>query len=452
MSKFQNDSIFWIEVDKIKPNPYQPRKEFNEDKLGHLAESIRQYGILQPIVVTRHEISKEDGGLVVEYELIAGERRLRASKIAGLTQIPSIIRTEEEDDSVKLELAIIENLQREDLNPIDRAVAFQQLVEEFGLKHAEVAKKVGKSREYVTNTLRLLALPEEMKRAIVAGQITEGHSRPILMLRDKPEEQATLYKEIIHRRLTVRDAEAIARKIAVDKVRKKEYVTDPEILELEGQLAESLGTRVQIEKKEVGGKLMIDFFSNDDLKKILELIQSNEKKNPNEMLDNYINNNNIIEEIPNSINNQDKEEKLETNPINNMEEQDKDENNIISIGENFTPNNSTENNQQESPEQLTAPQAPKKIEDVMSLGDGIEIIKSDEPVGGGIDISKENDNISNISENENTKTPIDNLSGIDNIGNMGQKEINVVDSIDTKGGDLPTEEAGDIYTVKDFNI
>lgn len=298
MSKFQNDSIFWIEVEKIKPNPYQPRKEFNDEKLGYLAESIRQYGVLQPLVVTRKEIQKPDGGLMAEYELIAGERRLRASKLAGLAQVPAIIREGDESEGAKLELAIIENLQREDLNPIDRAVAFQRLAEEFNFKHTEIARKIGKSREYVSNSLRLLSLPEEIKNAISSTQITEGHARPLMMLKDRPEEQATLFKEILYKKLTVRDAETIARKVAQDRIRRKVLPPDPEILELEGQLAESLGTRVQIERKEVGGKLTIDFFSNEDLKKILELVHSNEKKNPHEMLDNYIESSKIVESKP----------------------------------------------------------------------------------------------------------------------------------------------------------
>ena len=296
MSNFQNDSIFWIEVEKIKPNPFQPRKEFSEDKLNYLAESIRQYGVLQPLVVTRQEIEKPDGGLMAEYELIAGERRLRASKIAGLSQVPAIIRTETQDNAVKLELAIIENLQREDLNPIDRAMAFQKLVDEFGLKHIEIGKKMGKSREYVSNSLRLLSLPEDIKNALASSQISEGHARPLMMLRDKPEEQMTLFKEIIYKKLTVRDAESIAKKVAYDKVRRKTLPPDPEMMELEGQLAESLGTRVQIERKEVGGKLTIDFFSSEDLKKILDLVHSNDKKSPTEMLDNYIQSNGIVQE------------------------------------------------------------------------------------------------------------------------------------------------------------
>ncbi|MEA2112658.1 MAG: ParB/RepB/Spo0J family partition protein [Patescibacteria group bacterium] len=296
MSHFKNDSIFWIELEKIKPNPFQPRREFNHEKLNSLAESIRQYGILQPIVVTRLEKVKDDGGLFVEYELVAGERRLRASKIAGLVQIPVIIRSEEDDDGLKLELAIIENLQREDLNPIDRAKAFDRLIKEFSLKHSDVAKKVGKSRVYVTNTLRLLALPEEMMQAVANGQIMEGHTRPILMLRDKPQEQMTLYKEIIYKKLSVRDTEAIARRIAYDKVRKKDLAIDPELVDFEERLAESLGTRVQIERKEVGGKVIIDFFTNEDVKKIIEILRSKVKRDPNEALENYEKNNPLEEQ------------------------------------------------------------------------------------------------------------------------------------------------------------
>ncbi|VAW14825.1 Chromosome (plasmid) partitioning protein ParB [hydrothermal vent metagenome] len=276
MNQNQNysNSIFWIEVEKINPNPYQPRKEFDEGKLRDLAESIKQYGILQPLVATRREREKEDGGLVVEYELIAGERRLRASKIANLVQVPVIIRSGEDDDKLKLELAIIENLQREDLNPVDRARAFQKLADEFRFKHVEIAKKIGKSREYVSNTLRLLALPEEMLNALAGRKITEGHTRPILMLADRPEEQVTLFKEIIFKKLTVREAEGIARRIAQDRVRKKNLLPDPEIMEIEDKLTEELGTRVQIDRKETGGKIMIDFFSNDDLRAILSVIKS----------------------------------------------------------------------------------------------------------------------------------------------------------------------------------
>ncbi len=287
MSKLYSNSIFWVDVEKIKPNPFQPRREFNENRLKGLSDSIRTYGILQPLVVSREEITTEDSGISVQYELIAGERRLRASKLAGLEQVPVIIRVG--DDSItKLELAIIENLQREDLNAVERARAFFRLVEEFKFTHVQIGVKVGKSREYVSNTLRLLSLPQEVLDALSSGKINEGHTRPILMLKDRPEEQRVLFKEIMYRKMTVRDAEKVARRIAVDKVRKKEYIQDPEISEMEEKLQETLGTRVHIEKKEKGGHITIDFFTNDDLHTILEIIKRREEHNPNEMLNNFI--------------------------------------------------------------------------------------------------------------------------------------------------------------------
>lgn len=285
MPEIYNNAIFWIEVDKIKPNPFQPRREFDESKLRDLSESIRQYGVLQPLVVTRKELSKPDGGIAVEYELIAGERRLRASKLAGILQVPVIIRAGADDDRVKLELAIIENLQREDLNPVDRATAFRRLADEFGFKHIEIAQKVGKSREYVSNSMRLLALPQEIIDAVTRGEITEGHTRPILMLSDRPEEQTTLFKEIIIKQLNVREAEGIARRIAYDKVRKKDRAIAPEIVEIEEELTEKLGTRVHIERKTIGGKITIDFFSSDDLQNLINLITNGAHNTPPSPID-----------------------------------------------------------------------------------------------------------------------------------------------------------------------
>ena len=288
MSYYYNDSIFWVDVEKIKPNPFQPRKEFDKTQLESLADSIKQYGVLQALVVTRKEIEKSDGGLDVEYELIAGERRLRAAKISGLQQVPVLIKTGEETDLMKLELAIIENIQREDLSPVDRARAFEKLANEFRFKHVEIARKVGKSREYVSNTIRILTLPSEILDALSKGQISEGHTRPLLMLGDRLDEQRTLFKEIVIKKMTVREAEAISRKIAYDKARKKDYAFDPELAELEEKIAASLGTRVSIERKENGGKLTIDFFSNDDLRVISELIYTNKNHDPNEMLDRHV--------------------------------------------------------------------------------------------------------------------------------------------------------------------
>lgn len=289
MSQFYNDAVFWIDVDKIVPNPFQPRREFSEPELQSLADSIRQYGVLQALVVTRKEIPKEDGGLDVQYELIAGERRLRASKLAGLTQVPALIKVgDEENDLMKLELAIIENIQREDLNPVDRARAFQRLIDEFGFKHADIGKKVGKSREYVSNSIRLLALPPDILDALSQGKISEGHARPLMMLGDRPEEQQTLFKEIMFKKLTVREAEAIGRRIAYDKIKKKGATLDPETQEMEEKLTETLGTRVSIEKRDNGGKITIDFFSPQDLHEILELIKSNKVVSPTEKMDRHI--------------------------------------------------------------------------------------------------------------------------------------------------------------------
>ena len=287
MSETISNSVFWIDVDKIRPNPYQPRREFDEGPLRDLSESIRQYGVLQPLTVTRVERIKDDGGIVTEYELIAGERRLRASKLAGLTQIPAIIRTGD-NAMMKLELAIIENLQREDLNAVERARAFIRLSDEFKFTHAQIGQKVGKSREYVSNTLRLLTLPEEMLNALSEGRISEGHARPIMMLVDRPEEQIVLFKEILFKKISVREAERIARRVAVERARKKESQPDPELIEIEEKMQEALGTRVHIEKKDVGGRVTIDFFSNEDLHQILEMMKTQELKPMDAMMNAYI--------------------------------------------------------------------------------------------------------------------------------------------------------------------
>ncbi len=270
---FRNDAIFWVEVNKIFPNPYQPRREFDQARLKELGESIRQYGVLQPLIVTRKEIQKSDGGISVEYELIAGERRLRASRLAGIEQVPVIIRDGAESDLMKLELAIIENIQREDLNAVDRAKAFRQLADQFKLSHLQVANKVGKSREYVSNTLRLLLLPADILQAVAEGKITEGHARTLLILSDKPQEQNVIFREIMLKKLSVREVERITRKVATDKVRKKDWGgIDLQIIEIEKQLTEALGTRVQIAKTNFGGKVVIDYFSPDDLQKILRMM------------------------------------------------------------------------------------------------------------------------------------------------------------------------------------
>ena len=466
MSKFQNDSIFWIEVEKIKPNPYQPRKSFSDEKLNYLAESIRQYGVLQPLVVTRVEVQKPDGGLMSEYELIAGERRLRASKIAGLSQVPAIIRTEEEDAGMKLELAIIENIQREDLNAIDRAMAFQQLVDEFKFKHSEIAKKVGKSREYVSNSLRLLSLPDEIKNAIAAGQVTEGHARPLLMLKDRPEEQNTLYKEIIYKKLTVRDAEAIARKVAHDKVRKKVLPPDPEIAELEERLAESLGTRVYIERKETGGKLTIDYFSNDDLRKILELVDTGEKKSPTEMLNNYIKSQSAVEVVDsNSIKNtetgiNDGSKKLVTdNPESvvvgegNFAEQNSltGESKISEVSDNEVGIESVRKVEQTSLENTFVSDELSQVEQIKEKGFLKKMFEKEENI---LDKSNTENILSENSEELNNKPEsLDVPSYVDTekISNLNQEEGEGVIADENNVAETGSDES-DLYSLKNFNI
>ena len=296
MSNLYSNSIFWVETDKIKPNPFQPRRDFDDATLADLADSIKQYGVLQPLTVSRVEVEKEEGGLMTEYELIAGERRLRAAKLARVSQVPVIIRVGD-SSLTKLELAIIENLQREDLNVVDRARAFFRLANEFKFTHNEIAKKMGRSREYVSNSLRILSLPEEVLNALSEGKISEGHTRPILMLADHPEEQVVLFKEILYKKITVREAEKLARKIAFDRVRKKEFMPDPEITELEGEFQEKLGTRVHIDRKELGGQIKIDFFSTEDLRAILDLIHKSDiEKKPEELLEKYISQNTEVEQ------------------------------------------------------------------------------------------------------------------------------------------------------------
>lgn len=275
----KHQSVFWIEADKIKPNPMQPRTEFDEARLADLAESIRQYGVLQPLVVTRKE-KEVPTGTEVEYELIAGERRLRASKIAGLYQVPVIIR-EDTEDKLKLELAIIENVQREDLNPLERAEAFRKLIDNFKLKHHEIAQRIGKSRVFVTNSLRLLNLPDEMKRGLSEGLVTEGHMRPILMLSDRKEDQLNLYRDILEKNLTVREAENISRRIAQDRARRKDNLPDPETRMLEEKISEKLGARVQIEKEGEKRRIHIDIFSDEELQSFVDKIIPRENKEEN---------------------------------------------------------------------------------------------------------------------------------------------------------------------------
>lgn len=267
MEPQQSKSVFLIETENIVPNPHQPRHEFDERKLKELADSIHAYGILQPLVVIRKE-KEVPTGTHVEYELIAGERRLRAARLAGVSHVPVIIR-QDTPEQVKLELALIENVQREDLNALDRATAFKQLIDSFKLSQKDIASRIGKSREFIANSIRILTLPDYIKDALVQGKINEGHTRPLLMLSDRPEAQERMLQEIILKHLSVRESERLARRVAYDRARKKDDIPDPNMRTLEHMLSEALGTRVSIERKGVGGRIAIDFFSPEDLHTLL---------------------------------------------------------------------------------------------------------------------------------------------------------------------------------------
>ncbi|MFY9462422.1 MAG: ParB/RepB/Spo0J family partition protein [Candidatus Sungiibacteriota bacterium] len=266
------ESIFWIDIGKIEPNPYQPRREFGEEALQSLADSIRTHGVLQPIVVSKVEIDSPRG-LDVRYQLIAGERRWRASKMAGLREIPAVVKRGETPERQKLELALIENVQREDLNPVERARAFKRLMEEFALSQREVAGRIGKSREYVANAVRLLSLPAHIQSAIEAGAISEGHGRAILTMQDLPESQNKLFEEIKANNLTVREAELATRAmLGVRRPTKRRNAAflDPEVRLVQSRLEETLGTKVLLQKDGERGKIIVEFYSDEELRSIID--------------------------------------------------------------------------------------------------------------------------------------------------------------------------------------
>lgn len=262
-------SVFQIEVEKIHPNPSNPRRDFNQDALRDMATSIREFGILQPLVVTKVE-KETPTGLDVEYQLIAGERRLMASKLLGLRVVPAIIRNVGLERE-KLELAVIENIQRENLNPVETARAFQRLQEEFHLTQREIASKLGKSREAVANSVRLLDLPPYIQEALQKGDITESHGRLLLSVED-PAAQKKIFDDISLYRLTTRDV-----KDRVERLRKpyssstanEEDHLGPEIKAMKESLSQSLGAPIEIKKGVNTGHISITFYSEEELKNIL---------------------------------------------------------------------------------------------------------------------------------------------------------------------------------------
>lgn len=247
-----------LPIASITRNPYQPRQAFEQAQLDELAASIAEHGVLQPILVT--EIA---GG----YLLIAGERRLRAAEMAGLERIPALVRSA--DESAQLSWALIENMQRSDLNAIEEATAYRRLVDEFGLSHDEVAGRVGKSRSTVANALRLLDLAPEVKNAVVEGAISEGHARAIAGLDDHAQQESVLM-DIKSRGLSVRQSEELVRRLKADKPARTPKERAPDVERLESALRDSLATKVTINTARKGGRITIEYYDEDDLERLYE--------------------------------------------------------------------------------------------------------------------------------------------------------------------------------------
>jgi len=259
-SPSQASSDSFVLTENIIPNPRQPRDSMNPDDLQDLANSIREYGIIQPLIVTHEPMSDT-------YVLIAGERRLQAARLVGLEKVPVVIRSA--TDQERLELALIENVQRADLSPLETAEAYRKLADEFNLSHEEIAVRVGKGRVAVTNTMRLLKLPEQAKKALAESRISEGHGRALLGL---PTSQAQLnaLQTILHQELNVRQTEELIRKLGGQKppaTPAKEI--DPEVKEIEERLCEKLGTRVTLKHGQKGGTVTIHYYSEEELSGLL---------------------------------------------------------------------------------------------------------------------------------------------------------------------------------------
>ncbi|MCD7882993.1 MAG: ParB/RepB/Spo0J family partition protein [Lachnospiraceae bacterium] len=254
-----------MRITEIEPNRDQPRKQFDEDSLTELADSIRQFGVIQPLIV-----QKKNG----HYEIIAGERRWRAAKLAGLKEVPVIIREFSRQESV--EISLIENIQRENLNPIEEAIAYKRLLTEFELKQDEVAERVSKSRTAITNSLRLLKLDERVQQMVIDEMITTGHARPLLAISDK-ELQYKYAMKIFDDKMSVRETERLVKNLTEKK--KEEEKEDPAhqyiFQDLEDKMKTLLGTKVSIQhKKNNKGKIVIDYYSNEELERLMDLFRS----------------------------------------------------------------------------------------------------------------------------------------------------------------------------------
>jgi ParB family chromosome partitioning protein len=255
-----------VDVDLIVSNPHQPRGFFDPEALAALADSIREHGVIQPLLVTR--VQPEGGGPAV-YQLIAGERRLQAARLAGLAHVPVVVK--EASSSEVLELALVENLQRADLNPLEEAQAFHRLVHEFGLTQEAVATRVGRSRTAVANALRLLTLSDELKASLARGEISEGHARALLGLSNELERRQA-WQKVVERGLSVRDTESLVRHWPGTRTKAPPRRPDPDVADLEQRLRAALGTRVSLRRGRRGGRLTIHFYTDEELQGLLDLL------------------------------------------------------------------------------------------------------------------------------------------------------------------------------------
>ena len=254
------NGVMLVSVDLVFPNPRQPRSMMHPEELEDLTASIREHGVLQPLIVTPGDM---DG----RYVLIAGERRLEAARLAGLASVPVLVR--QATDQQRLELAIIENVQRSDLSALEQAEAYRQLAEDFDLSHEDIAVRVGKSRVAVTNTLRLLKLPDVIKNALIEGRVSEGHARALLAL-TMPEAQTAALRTVLKQELNVRQTEDLVRKLSGEKPsRKQKPAAVPEVAELEERLRSSLGTKVTLRSGRKGGTVTIHYYSDEELNALM---------------------------------------------------------------------------------------------------------------------------------------------------------------------------------------
>ena len=263
-----DNSLVEVKISEIDPNIGQPRKKFDEDELLELAESIKIHGVIQPIIVTKRG---------KRYEIIAGERRWRASKLAGLTKIPAVIR--EYTDKEIMEVSLIENIQRQDLNPIEEALAFKNLIDEYKMKQDDLAERVSKSRSAITNALRLLKLDDKVKAMLAEGLISTGHARALLAVEDKNKQQI-LATRIFDEKLSVRETEKLVKQILENKESKKEEKSSEKLIykKLEDSLKSIIGSKVSIKSKDNGkGKIEIDYYSIEELDRITELLSTIKK-------------------------------------------------------------------------------------------------------------------------------------------------------------------------------